>query len=74
MAGAADRPAAPPAAGPGEPLAGPDRGDVLRYDPGQNHTVVGDTDATTGPRVHIGGHGPHTLTVALRARRPSPVV
>ncbi|MFD9429328.1 hypothetical protein [Streptomyces sp. NPDC060002] len=57
----------------GEPLAGPDRSDVLRYDPGQDHTVVGGTDATTGNRVYIGGHGPHTLTVALRARRPAPV-
>ncbi|MGQ4335504.1 hypothetical protein [Streptomyces hayashii] len=58
----------------GGPLAGPDRSDVLRYDPGQDHTVVGGTDATTGNRVHIGGHGPQTLTVALRARRPAPVV
>ena len=57
----------------GEPLAGPDRSDVLRYDPGQDYTVVGGTDATTGHRVYIGGHGPHTLTVALRARRPAPV-
>ncbi|MHC3467112.1 hypothetical protein ACYF6T_00190 [Streptomyces sp. 7R007] len=56
----------------GEPLAGPDRGDVLRYDPGQDYTVVGGTDATTGNRVYLGGHGPHTLTVALRARRPAP--
>ncbi|MFJ3623446.1 hypothetical protein ACIPSH_35695 [Streptomyces iakyrus] len=53
----------------GEPPAGPDRSDVLRYDPGQDHTVVGGTDATTGNRVYIGGHGPQTLTVALRARR-----
>ncbi|MFF6918494.1 hypothetical protein [Streptomyces sp. NPDC012466] len=58
----------------GEPLAAPDRSDVLRYDPGQDYTVVGGTDATTGNRVYIGGHGPHTLTVALRARRPAPVV
>ena len=58
----------------GEPLAGPDRSDVLRYDPGQDYTVVGGTDATTGNRVHLGGHGPQTLTVALRARRPAPVV
>ena len=58
----------------GEPLAGPDRSDVLRYDPGQDYTVVGGTDATTGNRVYIGGHGPHTLTVALRAHRPAPVV
>ncbi|MFD9119187.1 hypothetical protein ACFU6M_29480 [Streptomyces bottropensis] len=57
----------------GEPLAGPDRSEVLRYDPGQDHTVVGGTDATTGDRVHLGGMGPHTLTVALRARRSAPV-
>ncbi|MFG2576490.1 hypothetical protein [Streptomyces sp. NPDC048481] len=56
----------------GGPLAGPDRGDVLRYDPGQDHTVVRGTDATTGNRVYLGGLGPHTLTVALRARRPAP--
>ncbi|WP_460072027.1 hypothetical protein [Streptomyces sp. YKOK-I1] len=57
----------------GEPLAGPDRSDVLRYDPGQDHTVVGGTDATTGNRLYLGGLGPHTLTVALRAHRPAPV-
>ncbi|MEU9657097.1 hypothetical protein [Streptomyces chartreusis] len=57
----------------GEPLAGPDRSDVLRYDPGQDHTVVGGTDATTGNRVHLGGLGPHTLTVAMSARRTAPV-
>ncbi|MFD4877102.1 hypothetical protein ACFWOB_27600 [Streptomyces sp. NPDC058420] len=56
----------------GEPLAGPDQGDVLRYDPGQDHTVVGGTDATAGNRVYLGGHGPQTLTVALRTRRPAP--
>ncbi|MFI2719286.1 hypothetical protein ACH5AI_23545 [Streptomyces collinus] len=58
----------------GEPPAGPDRSDVLRYDPGQDYTVVGGTDATAGNRVYIGGHGPQTLTVALRARRPAPAV
>ncbi|MFI9173735.1 hypothetical protein [Streptomyces lincolnensis] len=58
----------------GEPLAGPDRGDVLRYDPGQDYTVVGGTDATTGNRVYLGGHSPQTLTVAVRARRPAPAV
>ncbi|MDX3231749.1 hypothetical protein [Streptomyces sp. ME19-01-6] len=58
----------------GEPLAGPDQSDVLRYDPGQDYTVAGGTDATTGNRVYIGGHGPHTLTVALHARRPAPAV
>ncbi|MER7405867.1 hypothetical protein ABT373_26105 [Streptomyces sp. NPDC000070] len=58
----------------GEPLAGPDRSDVLRYDPGQDYTVAGGTDATTGNRVYLGGHGPQTLTVAVRARRPAPVV
>ena len=51
----------------GEPLAGPDRSDVLRYDPGQDYTVVGGTDATTGNRVYLGGHGPQTLTLTLRA-------
>ncbi|WP_328752540.1 hypothetical protein OHT57_43815 [Streptomyces sp. NBC_00285] len=51
----------------GEPLAGPDRSDVLRYDPGQDYTVVGGTDETTGNRVYLGGHGPQTLTLALRA-------
>ncbi|MGQ4364187.1 hypothetical protein [Streptomyces sp. SAS_272] len=58
----------------GEPLAGPDRSDVLRYDPGQDHTVVGGTDATTGNRVYLGGLGPHTLTVALRAVRSASAV
>ncbi|MFD5945882.1 hypothetical protein ACFWAZ_06785 [Streptomyces collinus] len=58
----------------GEPPAGPDRSEALRYDPGQDYTVVGGTDATTGNRVYIGGHGPQTLTVALRARRPAPAV
>ncbi|WP_405673557.1 hypothetical protein [Streptomyces sp. NBC_01530] len=58
----------------GEPLAGPDRSDVLRYDPGEEYTVVGGTDATTGNRVYVGGLGPHTLTVALRAHRTAPVV
>lgn len=57
----------------GEPLAGPHRGDILRYDPGQDHTVVGGTDATTGNRVYVGGLGPQTLTVALRARRTASV-
>ncbi|PWI14730.1 hypothetical protein DI272_11595 [Streptomyces sp. Act143] len=56
----------------GEALAGPDRSEILRYDPGQDHTVVGGTDATTGNRVYLGGLGPHTLTVALRAHRPAP--
>ncbi|MFI7404210.1 hypothetical protein ACIBW9_27645 [Streptomyces sp. NPDC049541] len=51
----------------GEPLAGPDRSDVLRYDPGQDYTVVGGTDATTGNRVYLGGHGPQTLTLTVRA-------
>ncbi|MEV6485913.1 hypothetical protein [Streptomyces sp. NPDC051576] len=58
----------------GEPLAGPDRSDVLRYDPGQDYTVAGGTDATTGNRVYLGGQGPQTLTVALRARRPASVL
>ncbi|POX46372.1 hypothetical protein [Streptomyces sp. Ru72] len=54
----------------GEPLAGPDQTDVLRYDPGQDYTLLGGTDAVTGERVYVGGYGPHTLSVALRARRP----
>ncbi|MEY9996761.1 hypothetical protein ABIE67_008793 [Streptomyces sp. V4I8] len=58
----------------GGPLAGPDRSEVLRYDPGQDYTVVGGTDATTGNHVYVGGLGPHTLTVALRARRSESVV
>ncbi|MFJ9347503.1 hypothetical protein [Streptomyces sp. NPDC101237] len=53
----------------GGPLAGSYRGGLPRYDPGQDHTVTGGTDATTGDRVLLGGHGPHTLTVTLRARR-----
>ncbi|MGW2635846.1 hypothetical protein [Streptomyces sp. NPDC001348] len=53
----------------GEPLAGPDQGDLLRYDPGQDYTLLGGTDATTGPRVCLGGFGPHTMGVTLRARR-----
>ncbi|MEU6683480.1 hypothetical protein [Streptomyces sp. NPDC046832] len=56
----------------GEPLAGPDRSDLLGYDPGQDYTVVGGTDATTGNRVYLGGHGPQTLTLALRAHRAAP--
>ncbi|GAA2253459.1 hypothetical protein [Streptomyces indiaensis] len=56
----------------GEPLAGPDRSDLLGYDPGQDYAVVGGTDATTGNRVYLGGHGPQTLTLALRAHRAAP--
>ncbi|MDX3456429.1 hypothetical protein PV396_31550 [Streptomyces sp. ME02-8801-2C] len=51
----------------GEPLVGPDRSDVLRYDPGQDYTVVGGTDAAAGNRVYLGGHGPQALTLTLRA-------
>ncbi|MGR6974649.1 hypothetical protein ACU639_34470 [Streptomyces cynarae] len=54
----------------GEPLVEPERTDILRYDPGQDYTLLGGTDATTGDRVHVGGFAPHTLSVALRARRP----
>ncbi|MGW0990554.1 hypothetical protein ACWD46_30985 [Streptomyces sp. NPDC002486] len=57
----------------GEPLAGRDRSDLLGYDPGQDYTVVGGTDATTGNRVYLGGHGPQTLTLALRAHRSAPL-
>jgi hypothetical protein len=53
----------------GEPLVGPDRGDLLRYDPGQDYTLLRGTDATTGERVCLGGFGPHTLSVTLRAGR-----
>ena len=42
----------------GEPLAGPDRSDVLRYDPGEEYTVVGGTDASATP------------VESCRARRP----
>ncbi|MCI3246125.1 MULTISPECIES: hypothetical protein [Streptomyces] len=56
----------------GEPLAGPESSDVLRYDPGQDYTVAGGTDATTGNRLYIGGQGPQTLTVTLRAHRTTP--
>jgi hypothetical protein len=58
----------------GEPLAGPDDHDILRYDPGQDYTFLGGTDAVTGERVYVGGHGPQTLSVALRARGPALVV
>ncbi|MGW5606172.1 hypothetical protein ACWEWI_08735 [Streptomyces sp. NPDC003753] len=58
----------------GEPLAEPEQTDILRYDPGQDYTLLGGTDATTGDRVYVGGHGPQTLSVALRARRPDLVV
>jgi hypothetical protein len=54
----------------GEPLAEPDQTDILRYDPGQDYTLPGGTDAMTGERVYVGGSAPHTLSVALRARRP----
>jgi len=53
----------------GEPLAGPYRADLLRYDPGQDYTLLRGTDATTGPRLCLGGFAPHTLSVTLRARR-----
>jgi hypothetical protein len=53
----------------GEPLAGPDQGHLLRYDPGQDYTLLRGTDATTGPRLCLGGFGPHTLSLTLRARR-----
>jgi hypothetical protein len=56
----------------GEALAGPERGDLLRYDPGQDYTLLRGTDATTGPRLCLGGFGPHTLSVTLRARRIPP--
>jgi hypothetical protein len=49
----------------GDPLAGP--GDVLGYDPGQDYTFLGGTDATTGTRLYLGGHTPQTVRVSLRA-------
>ncbi|MGW5664922.1 hypothetical protein ACWEWG_33410 [Streptomyces sp. NPDC003758] len=54
----------------GEPLAGPDQTDFLRYDPGQDYTLLGGTDAMNGEHVYVGGFAPHTLSVSLRARRP----
>ena len=51
----------------GDPLAGPEANGILTYDPGQDYTYPGGTDATTGERLYLGGHGPHTLRVSLRA-------
>lgn len=55
----------------GEPLAGPDAKDILRYDPGKDYTLLGGTDATTGERVYAGGYGPQKLSVVLRAGGPA---
>jgi len=49
----------------GDPLAGP--GDVLGYDPGQDYTFLGGTDATAGTRLYLGGRTPQTLRLSLRA-------
>jgi hypothetical protein len=53
----------------GDPLAGPESSDVLTYDPGQDYTFLGGTDATTGERLYLGGYGPNRLRVSLRAVR-----
>jgi hypothetical protein len=53
----------------GEPLAGPADGGILRYDPGQDYTFLGGTDATAGDRVYLGGHAPQTLRLSFRAVR-----
>jgi hypothetical protein len=50
----------------GDPLAGPAA--ILTYDPGEDYTFLGGTDATTGDRLYLGGYGPHTLRVSLHAR------
>jgi hypothetical protein len=47
----------------GEPLAGY----PMAYDPGQDYTFLGGTDATAGPRLYLGGHTPHTLRLRLTA-------
>lgn len=53
----------------GDPLAGPGASDILTYEPGQDYTFLGGTDATAGERLYLGGYGPHTLRVSLRAWR-----
>lgn len=55
--------------GSGGPLAGP--GDVRGYDPGQDYTFLGGTDATAGTRLYLGGYTPQTLRLSLRTRRRS---
>lgn len=53
----------------GGPLAGPEANGILTYDPGQDYSFLGGTDATAGEHLYLGGYGPHTLRVSLRARR-----
>jgi hypothetical protein len=53
----------------GGPLAGPEASGILTYDPGQDYSFLGGTDATAGDHLYLGGYGPHTLRVSLRARR-----
>lgn len=53
----------------GDPLVGPEAGGILTYDPGQDYTFLGGTDAAAGEHLYLGGRGPHTLRVSLRARR-----
>jgi hypothetical protein len=55
----------------GGPLAGPEASGILTYDPGQDYSFLGGTDATAGEHLYLGGYGPHTLRVSLRARRRS---
>lgn len=55
----------------GDPLAGPEASGVLTYDPGEDYTFLGGTDATAGEHLYLGGYGPHTLRVSLRAGRRS---
>lgn len=52
----------------GEPLAGPEASGILTYDPGQDYTLGGGTDATAGYRLYLGGHAPQAVRVWLRAR------
>jgi hypothetical protein len=53
----------------GGPLAEPQDSNALVYDPGQDYTFMGGTDATAGERVYLGGYGPHTLSVSFHSRR-----
>ena len=55
----------------GGPIAGSEASYILTYDPGQDYTFQCGTDATAGEHLYLGGYGPHTLRVSLRARRRS---
>jgi hypothetical protein len=50
----------------GDPLAG---AALLTYDPGQDYTFLGGTDATVGERVYLGGYSPHRLRLTIGAAR-----